>query len=143
MRLVRDLRAVLGRRFPILAPDGFSEMNLLVEGAGQAAEGVVISIPIVPPSHLPPSGRRFVEAFETAIGGRAFPYAITTGHAAAVLLDAIAASDGSRASVTRNLFRTRVEDGILGSVEFDANGDTTAGGVTMYRIERGKPAFSP
>jgi ABC-type branched-subunit amino acid transport system substrate-binding protein/DNA-binding beta-propeller fold protein YncE len=138
-RLVRDLRAVLGRRFPILAPDGFSEMNLLVEAAGQAAEGVVISIPIVPPAHLPPTGRRFVEAFEKAIGGRADPYSITTAQAAAVLLDAIVASDGTRASVTRNLLRTRVEDGILGSFEFDANGDTTAGGVTIYRIEEGKP----
>jgi hypothetical protein len=59
--------------------------------------------------------------------------------AAAVLLDAIAASDGTRASVTRNLFRTRVEDGILGTFELDGNGDTTAGGVTIYRIERGKP----
>ena len=56
-----------------------------------------------------------------------------------MLLDAIAASDGTRASVTRNVFRTRVENGILGSFEFDANGDTTAGGVTMYRIEEGKP----
>jgi ABC-type branched-subunit amino acid transport system substrate-binding protein len=56
-----------------------------------------------------------------------------------VLLDAIAASDGTRASVTRHLLSTRVKDGILGSFEFDANGDTTAGGVTMYRIEQGKP----
>jgi ABC-type branched-subunit amino acid transport system substrate-binding protein len=56
-----------------------------------------------------------------------------------VLLDAIAASDGRRASVTRNLLRTRVKNGILGNFEFDANGDTTAGGVTMYRIENGKP----
>ena len=56
-----------------------------------------------------------------------------------MLLDAIAASDGTRASVTSNLFRTRVKNGILGSFELDANGDTTAGGVTMYRVERGKP----
>jgi ABC-type branched-subunit amino acid transport system substrate-binding protein len=33
----------------------------------------------------------------------------------------------------------RVEDGILGSVEFDENGDRTAAAVTMYRIEKGKP----
>jgi hypothetical protein len=31
-----------------------------------------------------------------------------------------------------------VRNGILGSFEIDANGDTTAGGVTMYRIEQGK-----
>jgi hypothetical protein len=38
-----------------------------------------------------------------------------------------------------SLLRTRVENGILGSFEFDANGDTTAGGVTMYRLEKGRP----
>jgi ABC-type branched-subunit amino acid transport system substrate-binding protein/DNA-binding beta-propeller fold protein YncE len=136
--VVRDLHAVLGRRVQILAPDGFSEFEVLTQGAGRAAEGVVISIPIVPPAHLPTSGHRFVEAFEKAIGARASPYSVTTAQATEVLLEAIAASDGSRASVTRNVFRTRVKNGILGSFEFDANGDTTAGGVTMYRIEQGK-----
>jgi ABC-type branched-subunit amino acid transport system substrate-binding protein len=137
--LVRDLRAVLGGRVKILAPDGFSEMEALVREAGRAAEGVVVSIPIVPRARLPSAGRHFVEAFEKAIGGRASPYSVTYAQATEVLLQAIAASDGTRASVTRNLLRTRVEDGILGSFEFDANGDTTAGGVTMYRIEKGKP----
>ena len=46
---------------------------------------------------------------------------------------------GREPRVAKNLFRTHVENGILESFEIDANGDTTAGGVTMYRIERGKP----
>jgi branched-chain amino acid transport system substrate-binding protein len=137
--LVRDLRSVLGRRVRILAPDGFSDFDALVRFAGPAAENVVVSLPAVPSSHLPASGRRFVAAFEEAIGGRALPYSITAAQAAEVLLDAIAASDGTRASVTRNLFRTRVENGILGSFELDANGDTTAARVAMYGIENGKP----
>jgi branched-chain amino acid transport system substrate-binding protein len=136
--LVRDLRAVLGRRIQILAPDGFSPDGL-VRDAGRAAEGVVVSSPIVPPGRLPTAGRRFVEAFEQAIGGSASPWSVTAAQATEVLLEAIAASDGTRASVTRNMLRTRVENGILGSFEFDATGDTTAGGVTIYRIERGKP----
>jgi ABC-type branched-subunit amino acid transport system substrate-binding protein/DNA-binding beta-propeller fold protein YncE len=137
-KLVRDLRAVLGRRVQILAPDGFTP-EALVQQAGPAAEGVVVSIPVVDPARLPPGGRRFVEAFEQAIDGKAAPHSPPTAQATEVLLDAIAASDGTRASVTRNLLRTRVENGILGSFEFDANGDTTTGGVTMYRIEGGKP----
>ena len=64
---------------------------------------------------------------------------MAVAQATEVLLDAIAASDGTRASVTRNLFRTRVKDGILADFEIDENGDTTAGGVTMYRVENGKP----
>jgi ABC-type branched-subunit amino acid transport system substrate-binding protein/streptogramin lyase/predicted Ser/Thr protein kinase len=135
---VRDLRAVLGRRVQILAPDGFPA-EALIQEAGPAAEGVVVSVPVVDPARLPPAGRRFVDAFEQAIEGKAAPHSPPTAQATEVLLDAIAASDGTRASVTRNLLRTRVENGILGSFEFDANGDTTTGGVTMYRIEGGKP----
>jgi ABC-type branched-subunit amino acid transport system substrate-binding protein/DNA-binding beta-propeller fold protein YncE len=138
-KLLKDLRAVLGPRVQFLAPDGFSAFEWLTQRAGRATEGLVISFAAVPGTHLPAAGRRFVKAFEKAIGGRASPFSITMAQATEVLLDAIAASDGTRASVTRNVFRTRVENGILGSFEVDANGDTTAAGVTMYRIEHGKP----
>ena len=146
-RLLRDLRANLGRRARILAPDGFSEFDRVIQDAGSAAEGLVVSVASLPPGRLPPSGQGFAKAFESAIGGPVDPYSITTAQAAEVLLDAIAASDGTRASVAEELLRVRVEDGILGSFEFDANGDMTAGGVTMYLIERGAPriraAFVP
>jgi ABC-type branched-subunit amino acid transport system substrate-binding protein/DNA-binding beta-propeller fold protein YncE len=134
--LVRDLRAALGTGAHILAPDGFTAEELIQE-AGRAAEGVVVSVPVVHPARLPPTGRRFIEAFEQEIEGQAASYTAPTAQATEVLLDAIAASDGTRASVTRNLLRTRVKNGILGSFEFDANGNTTSAGVTMYRIEQG------
>ena len=99
---------------------------------------MVVSISVVPTARLPAAGRRFAAAFSKAIGSEAPPLTITTAQAAEVLLAAIAASDGTRGSVTENLLRTRVEDGILGDFAFDANGDTTAGAVTMYRIESGR-----
>jgi ABC-type branched-subunit amino acid transport system substrate-binding protein len=99
----------------------------------------VVSVPVVDPARLTSTGRRFVEAFEQAIEGQAAPSSAATAQATEVLLDAIASSEGTRASVTRNLLRARVKNGILGSFEFDANGNTTAGGVTMYRIENGEP----
>jgi DNA-binding SARP family transcriptional activator/ABC-type branched-subunit amino acid transport system substrate-binding protein/DNA-binding beta-propeller fold protein YncE len=137
---VRDVRAVLGHDVQFLAPDGFSDFEALVEDAGSAAEGVVISIPLVPSTHLPTEGRDFIKAFEEAISDRAQTHSAAVAQATQVLLDAIAASDGTRASVTRNLFRTRVKDGILGDFELDQNGDTTGGRVTMYRVEKGRPA---
>ncbi len=137
--LLRNLRAALGPRIPILAPDGFSEFRDIIEEAGADAEGLFFSVASLPPSRVPPSGRAFAEAFEEAVGGEVDPYSITTAQAAEVLLDAIAASDGTRASVTEQLLKVRVKDGILGSFEFDENGDTTSGAVTMYRIEKGKP----
>jgi hypothetical protein len=92
------LRAALGARIPILAPDGFSEFRDIVEKAGTAAEGLFASVASFPPSRLPPSGRDFADAFEKAIGGEVDPYSITTAQATEVLLAAIAASDGTRAA---------------------------------------------
>jgi ABC-type branched-subunit amino acid transport system substrate-binding protein len=55
-----------------------------------------------------------------------------------VLYQAIAKSDGTRSSVTANLFKTNVSNGILGSFSINANGDTTSNPVTVYKIVGGK-----
>jgi ABC-type branched-subunit amino acid transport system substrate-binding protein len=64
------------------------------------------------------------------------PFAIYAAQAAEVMLDAIARSNGTRASVTRELMATRVRNGILGSFRFDRNGDTTSQNVTILRPQR-------
>ena len=53
-------------------------------------------------------------------------------------LDAISRSDGTRASVTKELFTTKVTNGILGNFSINANGDTDANPVTIYLIKSGK-----
>ena len=55
-----------------------------------------------------------------------------------MLLDAIARSDGTRASVVEELFATKVENGILGSFSFDRFGDIDPAPVGVYRFEGGK-----
>jgi DNA-binding SARP family transcriptional activator/ABC-type branched-subunit amino acid transport system substrate-binding protein/streptogramin lyase len=139
--LVKSLRSVLGDRFPILAPDGFTPISAFARLAGPAAEGVTVSFTAAPPERLRGRGRRFVADFREAIGRPVEAYSVAAAQAAEVLLDAIARSDGSRASVTAELFKTKVTNGILGSFSFDRNGDTTAGAVTIYRIVRGKPTI--
>jgi len=64
-------------------------------------------------------------------------YVVNAAQATDVLLDAIERSDGTRASVVRELFATRVNNGILGSFAITPQGDTTARAVTIYRIKRG------
>ena len=49
------------------------------------------------------------------------------------------APDGTRASATRELRATRVEDGILGDIRFDDKGDLVEGPVTIYRFTRKGP----
>jgi branched-chain amino acid transport system substrate-binding protein len=137
--LVDDLRSALGERVHILAPDGFTPLSAFVRRAGPAAEGMTASIPAAPPERLRGEGRRFVAAFGRAIGRPVEVYSVAAAQAAEILLDAIANSDGSRGSVTSNVFKTKVENGILGSFSFDRNGDTTAGAITIYRVVAGKP----
>jgi hypothetical protein len=59
------------------------------------------------------------------------------------LLDAVAASSGTRASVTDKLLRVRARGAILGRFGFDAKGDATSSAVTMYRIENGRKQVHP
>lgn len=59
--------------------------------------------------------------------------------AAEVLLAAIAHSDGTRASVTRQLLRVRIPHGILGPVEFDKSGDIGQNLVPVFRVRRTPP----
>jgi ABC-type branched-subunit amino acid transport system substrate-binding protein len=69
-------------------------------------------------------------------------YAVAAAQATDVMLEAIARSDGTRASVTRNLFRTRISNGILGSFWITPAGDTTLNAVAVHRIIGGKGTSS-
>jgi DNA-binding SARP family transcriptional activator/ABC-type branched-subunit amino acid transport system substrate-binding protein len=127
--LLRDLRARLGRRVALIASDGFWGVS------GPGAEGMYIGNYGIPNSELPPKGRRFLAELEAAGGEPGPDFSAAYGaQVAEILLDAIARSDGTRSSVTRELFRTEVEDGILGDIRFDENGDLVEGPVTIYRI---------
>ncbi len=135
-QVVSDLRARLGRSVDLLGPDGLTPLPLLVDKAGGAARGVYVSIGGVVTERLPPGGARFVERFgRTQAGAGIEPTSVYAAQATEVLLDAIARSDGTRASVVQELFRTRVSDGLLGSFGFDRNGDITESPVTIVRVQ--------
>jgi branched-chain amino acid transport system substrate-binding protein len=137
-QLVRDLRDGLGPATPILSPDGFNQPERIVEGAGDRAEGLVVTIASVPARALPPNGQRFAREFKRRFGALPCCFSVQTAEATNVVLDAITQSDGSRASVLRNIFRTRVRNGLLGSFELDRYGDTTLRKIAVYRIRAGR-----
>lgn len=139
-KLVKDLRAVLGTGVQILTPDGFTPVESVVKDAGAAAENVYVSVAGPPVDQLTGEGKTFVEEFGATVGGadKVQTYSAYAAQAAIVLLDAIAASDGSRESVVENLFKTNLTDSIMGTFGLDENGDTTQGQVTIYQIKGGK-----
>jgi ABC-type branched-subunit amino acid transport system substrate-binding protein len=67
------------------------------------------------------------------------PGVLETAQATEIVLDAIARSDGTRASVLSELRATEVKRGILGTFRFDDNGDMTPGWVPILRITRPAP----
>jgi DNA-binding SARP family transcriptional activator/ABC-type branched-subunit amino acid transport system substrate-binding protein/DNA-binding beta-propeller fold protein YncE len=130
--LLRNLRAQLGRRPALIGSDGFAGFEALRE-SGRAAEGMYVANYGIPNAELPPAGRRLLAAAKRSEDDPDFSFAYGA-QAAEILLDAIARSDGTRASVNRELRRTRVEDGILGDIRFDDSGDLVEGPVTIYRF---------
>ena len=56
-----------------------------------------------------------------------------------MLLHAIARSDGTRASVSRELLRVRLPDGIFGRFAIDKNGDPTENLLPIFRVTRNAP----
>ena len=131
-KLIKDLRSVLGKSYPLIAPDGFSDFT----ANGPAAAGMYVSVAGIPPEKLTGPGKTFVDDFGAQIGTQVNPYAAYAAQAAVVMLDAIAKSDGSRGAVTNQLFQTNITDGILGTFSINQNGDTTANPVTVY-IQQG------
>ena len=136
-QVVRELRERLGPDVTLLANEGFTPISLMLERAGDAGRGVYVSLNGLTIERLGPEGRRFVRAFaETQPGAGIEPSTVYAAQAAEILLDAIARSDGTRASVIRELFRTKVENGLLGDFTFDANGDISESPITILQAQR-------
>jgi ABC-type branched-subunit amino acid transport system substrate-binding protein len=51
------------------------------------------------------------------------PYSVYQAQATQIIMNAIAKSNGTRASVTQQMFKQRVNNGIMGTFHFDKNGD--------------------
>jgi branched-chain amino acid transport system substrate-binding protein len=133
--VVKALRARLGADFVIMTGDAFLPVHELFKGAGRDALGMYVSSTWVAPHRLTAVGRTFVRNFAPTQPGRSIrPFVLESAQAAEVLLEAIARSDGTRASVLKEVHAIEVNDGILGSFRFDANGDKTPGAITIYRV---------
>jgi branched-chain amino acid transport system substrate-binding protein len=134
-KVIKDLRAVLGKNFPMLLPDGFTPFSATNSTSGGTSAGAYISYPGIPIGKLKGAGPKFVRDFTKANAGKVpDPYTAYAAQAAQVILGAIAKSNGTRASVASNFFNLKVNGGILGNFTIDKNGDTTLGTVTFGRL---------
>jgi branched-chain amino acid transport system substrate-binding protein len=144
-KLIKDLRAVLGPGPVFVGPDGWTPYSATL-AAGSAAQGMYISYAGLPLEKLPKTGKLFIKSFKKYLGIKALPppYAVYQAQGAQIMLNAIAHSNGTRASVTSALFKTHVKNGIMGTFHFDHNGDiipTKAISFDQLRGNTGVPVF--
>ena len=136
--VIRAVRTAAGSDVDVMGPDGLTPLPLLQRRAGRAARGVFVSLAGVVTESLPPEGAAFVRRFaRTQAGGVIEPSAVYAAQATDVVLDALARSDGTRASLLDQLFATEVRGGLLGDFGFDRRGDITESPVTVMRVARG------
>jgi branched-chain amino acid transport system substrate-binding protein len=140
-QVIKDKVAVLGPNdgaVKLFVPDGFTTQQTIDE-APEAAPGMFLSVAGVPIDQFKGKGAEFIEAFKPRLGGKPVdPYAIYGAQAAEVMLNAIAASDGTRSDVIAKLFEQKITDGYLGTFEINENGDPGGAegavvGFTIYK----------
>jgi len=142
-QVIKDKVKVLGdnETVKLYMPDGFTTQQTIDESGVENTRGAFFSVAGVPAEEFTGRGAEFVEEFQEVLGDEPIdPYAVYGAQAAQVLLDAIAASDYTRAGVIEAMFGVTVEDGFLGSFSFSENGDPelASGAVVGFSIFRGE-----
>ena len=141
-QLIKDKVSVLGSNtgnVKLLLPDGFTTQSTIDEAGAANANGLYASVAGVPPSQLKGAGATFVTDFDNAYHPDALdPYTPYAAAETQVLLNAIQASDGSRASIASHLFGVKVNGSVLGDFAIDKNGDTNQGSMTVDIAKGGK-----
>jgi ABC-type branched-subunit amino acid transport system substrate-binding protein len=137
-RVLKALRARFGKRITIMGSFLFGFVNEVLERVGSDAYGMYVGTGDITRKVLPLStaGREFAEQLGTASNE---PFTLESAQATEIVLDAIARSDGTRASVLEAMRTTKVRRGILGTFGFDENGDITSTSMPILRITGSTP----
>jgi branched-chain amino acid transport system substrate-binding protein len=144
-QLINDKVAVLGPNngaVKLMLPDGFTTDAIFQrsEGGTPNAKDAYFSVAGVGIDKYTGAAEKFISGFKSTLNGKAVdPYAILGAQAARVLLDAIAKSDGSRQGIIDEVFKTKVNNGLIGSFEINENGDITGakGAALLFTIYKG------
>jgi branched-chain amino acid transport system substrate-binding protein len=139
-QVVKDKVSVLGPNngnVQLFAPDGFTTQAIIDESGVDNAKDMWLTVAGASVAEIKGKGKEFVAGFSKKLNGKPVdPYATYAAQAATVVLDAIAASDGTRQGVIDQVFKTKVRNGILGSFDINKNGDVAGakGVVVKYTI---------
>lgn len=143
-QVVKDKVAIMGDNETVkfMGPDGMYTAAL-IEGAGEAAEGVFASTPGLAPKDLGEAGKKFFVDYAAKFGETNEPYAIMGYDAMSAAIKAIedvCAAGGDptdRAAITTAVFAIKDFEGALGTWSFDANGDITLPYYLVGQVQGG------
>jgi branched-chain amino acid transport system substrate-binding protein len=127
-KLMQDIKSV-NPKIQLQMPDGFSDPG----ANGAVGNGAYISVAGEPPKALTGQGATFVKSFGKQIGTTPNPYAAYGAQAMLVMLQAVAAGGGQRATTTKSIFGINITNGILGNFTINATGDTNLTPITIYK----------
>ena len=126
-----------------LGGDGISD-DEFEKQAGDAANGAYMTTAAPDASKLP-SAKTFVDAYKARFKSDVGPYSANAYAAAKIEIAAIekAVNDNggkmpTRADVLKNVAATKDFDSPIGKIGFDANGDTTAPILSLFKVQGGK-----
>jgi branched-chain amino acid transport system substrate-binding protein len=92
-----------------------------------------------------PSAASVLDSFKQKYGvDTVDPYAIYGYETMALALDVLkraGSKAGDRAAVTKELFNTKGRQGVIGTYDIDANGDTTLTDYGLYTVKGGLPTY--
>jgi branched-chain amino acid transport system substrate-binding protein len=142
---VADMRAALGPSAALIGPDTFLPL-----GPPFAVPRAELGMYVIggdftnPARQLPAAGRSVVAAIaRNQPAGWSDAWVPYAAQETDVLLSAIAHSNGTRASVTKQLFHYRAKNGVLGSFAITPNGDPSRSIVLAYRLIHESPGTRP
>jgi branched-chain amino acid transport system substrate-binding protein len=148
-QLIKDKVKVLGPNdgdVQLYMPDGFYQQSTIDEAGAENTRNAYFSVAGLPVDEFSSeAAQEFITTFEQTLGGEPVdPYSIYGAQAAQVLLEAIAASDGTRESVIEQMFATDCQGCFLGDFTFSPEGDPVAtGDIVNISIGVGQEEIEP
>ncbi len=144
-QLINDKVAILGPNngaVKLMLPDGFTTDAVFdrSQGGTPNAKDAYFSVAGVGIDKYTGTAKTFINGFQATLNGKPVdPYAILGAQAGQVMLNAIEKSDGTRADVLKNVYATKVTNGLIGDFEFNENGDLSGakGAAVLFTIYKG------
>jgi branched-chain amino acid transport system substrate-binding protein len=141
-KLWKDLRAAMPD-ITIMSGDGVFEKSWF-EGAGEAANGTLLTFGGVGPDQLTGAGKTWYDEYLASHDGNSPATYTAYGNAAAAvsLAGLQKAATNDRWAVLQAIMATKDLPTVLGTTTFDANGDAVGGSISRYKVEAAwPPAF--